>query len=263
MAHKIYLSAALHAHDNPTKCPTKCGENVHCNQYMDIVQTGLVRCGFAVKRGDPAITGEKGCATRCKEANAWGAELYYVAHTNAGGGRYAVTYCWPDIASMNKCTTFGAFHKEVERWTHVKWRMKTTRELWEIRSPKCVTLYDELFFHDNAEDCKRFHEGGMQIIAEETVQGICAVFGVKYVAPGKPAEKPTEKPVEHKAGEELFLRDHALYVSSTAKDPVRKITGDYWIYDGKAVRGRYRITNRPDRVGKTPVGKNVTGWVVL
>ena len=29
MAKKLYLSAAAHEHDNPTKCPSKCGENVH------------------------------------------------------------------------------------------------------------------------------------------------------------------------------------------------------------------------------------------
>ena len=30
MAKKLYLSAAAHQYDNPTKCPDKCGENVHC-----------------------------------------------------------------------------------------------------------------------------------------------------------------------------------------------------------------------------------------
>ena len=38
---KIYLSAAAHATDNPTKCKDKCGENIHCNAYMDIVEKRL------------------------------------------------------------------------------------------------------------------------------------------------------------------------------------------------------------------------------
>lgn len=54
---KVYLSAAAHATDNPTKCPTKCGENIHCNQYMDIVEKRLKAIGFEVKRGDKSKTG--------------------------------------------------------------------------------------------------------------------------------------------------------------------------------------------------------------
>ena len=34
----------------------------------------------------------------------------------------------------------------------------------------------------------------------------------------------------------------------------------FYFYDGILVNGRYRITNTPSRVGKTPVGQNVTGW---
>jgi len=45
------------------------------------------------------------------------------------------------------------------------------------------------------------------------------------------------------------------------KKPVRKVSGKYFLYDGINVAGRYRITNLASRCGKTPVGKNVTGWV--
>ena len=44
-------------------------------------------------------------------------------------------------------------------------------------------LYDELFFHDNAEDCAWFHKEGMAKLAEETVQALCELVGVKYKAP--------------------------------------------------------------------------------
>ena len=71
MAKKIYLSAAAHATDNPTKCPQKCGENTHCNAYMDIVDRRLKALGFEVKRGDKALTGPKAMSTRVGEANKW------------------------------------------------------------------------------------------------------------------------------------------------------------------------------------------------
>ena len=46
MAKKIYLSAAAHVTDNPTKCPVKCGENIHCNAYMDLLESRLVALGI-------------------------------------------------------------------------------------------------------------------------------------------------------------------------------------------------------------------------
>ena len=59
----------------------------------------------------------------------------------------------------------------------------------------------------------------------------------------------------------VILKDAPLYYTSVDKKPVRKVSGKYYLYDGVAVAGRYRITNLASRCGKTPVGKNVTGWV--
>lgn len=60
-------------------------------------------------------------------------------------------------------------------------------------------------------------------------------------------------------------REIDLYVSSTAKTPTRKIkVGEYdklYLYDNKIINGRIRITNSKERVGATPVGQNVTGWI--
>lgn len=64
-----------------------------------------------------------------------------------------------------------------------------------------------------------------------------------------------------KAGQAVTLNKTPLYVSSTATKPAAHKTGTYYLYDSAVIRGRRRITNLPSRVGKTPVGKNVTGWV--
>ena len=286
---KIYLSPALHAHDNPTKCPQSCGENVHCNQYMDIVERRLRELGFAVKRGDKALTGTPAMKARTREANKWGADLYYVAHTNAGGGRYAVTYCWPDTESKQKAAVLGKYRKAVEAHNGYKWRCKTTKELYEINQTAMVTLYDELFFHDNAEDCRWFHDGGMALIAEETVQAMCELCDVPYkpvaapapAQPVKPAEKPADVPVVApvapvvpvtpaapaapkvpQPGDKVTLTKGKLYVASTGKLAVTR-TGTFYVYDGKKINGRYRVTNRTDRVLKKPLLGNVSGWVEL
>ena len=173
---KIYLSAAAHEHDNPTKCPTKCGENVHCKAYMDIVEKRLKALGFEVKRGYQDKVGAVAMQKRVAEANKWGADLYYVAHTNAGGGRYSMTMCWDDEASKKRAAVFTKYRKCVS--SH---KVKVRTDLYEIRTTKMPCLYDELFFHDNATDCRWFHNGGMQQLAEETVRALCELCGVKYV----------------------------------------------------------------------------------
>ena len=46
-----------------------------------------------------------------------------------------------------------------------------------------------------------------------------------------------------------------------AADQTAKATTSKVLVDGKEISGRYRITSSPERVGKTPIGENVTGYV--
>lgn len=270
MAKKIYLSAAAHGSDNPTKCPTKCGENVHCNAYMDVVERRLKALGFEVKRGDKTKTGGPALQNRVREANKWGADLYYVAHTNAGGGRYSMTMCWNNAASLEKARVFKKYRKCVK--SH---KVVANNSLYEIKATNATCLYDELFFHDNAEDCAWFHNGGMALLAEETVQAICEICGVAYKAEVKEqpkAEQPVAAPAPktenavatpaRKAGDAVKLVNGKLYTSARGSVAVTR-TGTFYLYDGIAVNGRYRVTNRRDRVGKAPIWLNVSGWAKL
>ena len=68
MAKKLYLSAAAHQHDNPTKCPDKCGENVHCKAYMDIVEKRMKEHGVEVMRGGKSMVGTEAMQLRVYEA---------------------------------------------------------------------------------------------------------------------------------------------------------------------------------------------------
>lgn len=178
MAKKLYLSAAAHQYDNPTECPDECGENVHCKAYMDLVEARMRALGVEVKRGYPEAVGPTAMKQRVAEANAWGADLYYVAHTNAGGGRYSMTMCWSDAASEKKAAVIGKYRK-----SGMEHKVKVRTDLYEIRATQMTCLYDELFFHDNAEDCRWFHSGGMAQMAEETVQALCELLGVTYLPP--------------------------------------------------------------------------------
>lgn len=242
---KIYLSPALHGTDNPTKCPGKCSENTHCAQYMDIVERRLKEIGFTVRRAGNA-TGNTAMNARVREANLWRADIYYVAHTNAGGGRYSMTMCWNDEASRKKAEILHKYRQSVDR--HI---VRTNTELYEIRATKALCLYDELFFHDNAEDCAWFHNGGMQQMAEETVQALCEIGGLPY----RPAASEEEAGNGPK-GYRLF--SVPLYASSSALRAAATVTGTYYRWDDRVLRGRVRITNSPDNIGKPG---QVTGWV--
>ncbi len=263
---KIYLSAAAHATDNPTKCPQKCGENTHCNAYMDIVERRLKALGFEVKRGDKTKVGGPALQSRVREANKWGADLYYVAHTNAGGGRYSMTMCWGDVMSLEKARMFKKYRTCVK--SH---KVVSRKDLYEIKATAMTCLYDELFFHDNAEDCAWFHNDGMALLAEETVHAICEIEGVEYKPEVNeepkqeaPAAKPVEpaKPAAPKAGDVVKLNKGKLYTSSRGTVSVIR-SGTFYLYDGIDVNGRYRVTNAKTRVGKSPLWLNVSGWVTL
>lgn len=87
-----------------------------------------------------------------------------------------------------------------------------------------------------------------QIMAENGLNGF------QKIAP-KPPQQPN-----FPAGMMVTLHNTPLFVSATAKEPAVRKSGTYYIYDGKELSGRYRLTNSPARVGKTPVGDNVTGF---
>ena len=183
---KLYTAPAAHGTDNKTKCPGTCSENTHCRRYMEQVNKRMKALGADTKLADPSWTGDAGARKRVKEANEWGAAVCYVAHTNAGGGRYSMTMHHPDAASKKKAEVFHKYRKCVA--TH---KVVARDDLYEINATNMVCLYDELFFHDNAEDCAWFHNGGMELMVEETCQALCEILKLKYKAPEKPIYKVT------------------------------------------------------------------------
>lgn len=73
----------------------------------------------------------------------------------------------------------------------------------------------------------------------------------------------TEKPVLPKPFAPrmmVTLHNTPLYVSATANTPAVRKSGTYYIYDGKEINGRYRLTSAPQRAGRTPIAENVTGY---
>ena len=75
--------------------------------------------------------------------------------------------------------------------------------------------------------------------------------------PVAPTPKPTNK---YAVGAEVKLVKGKLYVASTGKTAFTK-TKTYYIYDGKKINGRYRVTNNKKNCGKKPIALYVSGWV--
>lgn len=73
--------------------------------------------------------------------------------------------------------------------------------------------------------------------------------------------KKTESPQKLSGGQKVYLNNAPLFVSSSAEKPARHINGMYYLYDGKAFSGRYRVTVSPNFVGKTPASEYVTGYI--
>ena len=90
-APKVYLSPAMHM-ANPCVYPRpdgkRCYEALENNEYIDILEPILNRCGIETKRGyrRTPMNGDNGDTIMRQnvwESNAWGADVHYVSHTNA------------------------------------------------------------------------------------------------------------------------------------------------------------------------------------
>lgn len=74
-------------------------------------------------------------------------------------------------------------------------------------------------------------------------------------------EKPTPALREPIVGLEVGLDKAKLYASSTSKKEVNIISGKYFLYDGKVINGRLRITNSKENVNRKPIAEFVTGYI--
>lgn len=179
MSIKIYLSPAAHAIDNPCSFdPTHCGENIHCNLYMDELEPILKACGFDVKRNPKSRTGDQ-LHLAIEEANDWDANLYYVAHTNGGGGAYS------KLMVYNRGTgyTYAEKIKAQEQAIYTNPINISVEPQWaEVSQTKMPCVYHEVVFHDNIDEITYFHHH-FRDFAVCVAKGICDCFGVTFVNP--------------------------------------------------------------------------------
>lgn len=202
-APKVYLSPAMHR-ANPCVYPRpdgqQCYEALENNEYIDILEPILHRCGIATKRGyrRTPMSNENGndiMKQNVRESDAWGADVHYVSHTNGSAdGKGNSRGCYPMYYTYSsKGKKLGAimvkYRQEVYPGTV---KLVANSKWYELYKPKAVSFYEEHAFHDNLEDATWFH-AHMREIAESAAKGLCEWFGIPYVeAEPEPKDNVTD-----------------------------------------------------------------------
>lgn len=184
MAKKIYLSPSSQPAN--TYAVGNTNEQEQCRKIAAVARDALIRCGFDVKAGMDGTM-----QTRVAESNKWGADAHIPIHTNAHNGKTA---------------GFRGFYYKVNGEGHklVKAIMDAVAPLtpgtsdgvslypglYEVEHSYGYCAYLELGFHDNAAEAQYIIDH-TQELGEAICKGVCAHYGVKYVAPASAPNKTT------------------------------------------------------------------------
>lgn len=87
------------------------------------------------------------------------------------------------------------------------------------------------------------------------------VYGSTSVVTPEPVVETKKEDTTITAGKEVKLSSTPLYASAGASRYFSKKTGTYYVYSDEVIKGRVRITNKKENVGRTPIGSFVTGFV--
>lgn len=186
MALKIYFSPSDQTGNRYATGNTNEAEQ--CRKIALAAVAAAKRCGLEAKT-NTADNSDDAMYNRVSESNTWGADLHIPIHTNAFNGQVKGTRMF--------CYAFGGEgHKACQAIMNTlspvtpgsSDNIKEWPGLYEVRAAYAPTVYIEVGFHDNAEE-SAFIISHTSEIAEAIVKGICAYFGVKYVAPATSAGK--------------------------------------------------------------------------
>ena len=175
MAYKIYLSPSDQTANKYAYGGTN--EAVQCRRIADALEKALKRCGFAVKNNKT-----DSMQARVRGSNDWGADLHVPLHTNAYNGKVSGTriFTYDNSGKGYRCAkkVFGFLAPVTPGESE---NISVYDELYEVKYTAAPCVYIESEFHDVASTAKWIIEH-VEDIAEAICKGICAYFGVKYVA---------------------------------------------------------------------------------
>ena len=195
---KVYLSPAMHRQNEccyPRPDGKQCYEALENNEYIDILEPVLNRCGIETKRGYRRTPmnnedGDKIMKQNVAESNAWGADVHYISHTNGANGTvkgYRPIYFTGSAKGKKLAEIMVKYRKQIYPYSVV---LNNRTDLYELKNTNAVAFYEEHVFHDNLEDATWFHTH-MNEIAESAAKGLCEYFGIPYIAPAATPSIPT------------------------------------------------------------------------
>ena len=234
---KVYLSPSnqtdnCYAYGNTT-------EAVQCGKIADACRIALERSGVTVQVGHMPSMQDK-----CKESNAFGADLHVPIHTNAFNGTVTGTrmFCLNSSGEgMKACEAIFAWLAPITPGTSEN--IQVDASLYEVRVPSAPAAYVECEFHDNATTAKWIVEHTVDI-GEAIARGICDYFGVTYKEKEQPeSAASTDKLYRVQEGafanrpiaEEKNTANSSLSaaVAATCHCARPVVKPDYWASTGK------------------------------
>ena len=195
---KVYLSPSnqtdnCYAYGNTT-------EAVQCGKIADSCRIALERSGVTVQVGHMPSMQDK-----CKESNAFGADLHVPIHTNAFNGAVTGTrmFCLNSSGEgMKACEAIFAWLAPITPGTSEN--IQVDASLYEVRVPSAPAAYVECEFHDNATTAKWIVEHTVDI-GEAIARGICDYFGVTY--------KEKEQPESAASTDKLYRAQEGAFAN--------------------------------------------------
>ncbi len=185
MAKKIYLS------------PSNQGANVYatgntnemhqCDKIAKAAENALKRCGFSVKVGKSGDT----MANRCKESDAFKADIHIPIHTNAFNGKVTggtLVMLYKSSTQHNKAGK-ALLNAVGDISPGADYALKYRTDLYELNTPNAMSLYLEVEFHDTKTGSDWIRQN-IDNIGESIAKGMCDYYGVKYKSENK-EEKDT------------------------------------------------------------------------
>ena len=194
---KVYLSPAMHRQNEccyPRPDGKQCYEALENNEYIDILEPVLNRCGIETKRGYRRTPmnnedGDKIMRQNVAESNAWPADVHYISHTNGANGTvkgYRPIYFTGSAKGKKLAEIMVKYRKQIYPYSMV---LNNRTDLYELKNTNAVAFYEEHVFHDNLEDATWFHTH-MNEIAESAAKGLCEYFGIPYIVPAATPSTP-------------------------------------------------------------------------
>ena len=173
MAVKIYLSPSNQSGN--TYATGGTNEMVQCEKIANATASALKRCGFEVMVADS----NESMAERCRESDAFKADIHMPIHTNAYNGNVTGgtrIFC----LNSNGKSTCEAVLKELGKISPGTADSVTYHTgLYEINVPKALTVYVECEFHDTKTGSD-WIRNNITNIGEAICKGLCNHFGVTY-----------------------------------------------------------------------------------